>query len=203
MPSRKSRPKSSQNKVASGKSSGRKGLATKQASVISGNASKQPKRSDLPKRSLMGPRPRSGARTARNVENYEHPKQTRLNNPPVGLVTPETDPSLPTKSYAYDPHLDPQLIWTGKAEKSALELDTVSLHVHERIDPYTIMDSVRTKESFIAQPSLFEQPHKTPPLRVALDFYKHQHEWSNRLIAGDSALVMNSLLEKEGMAGRV
>jgi adenine-specific DNA-methyltransferase len=40
-------------------------------------------------------------------------------------------------------------------------------------------------------------------MREAVEFYKHRHNWSNRLIAGDSLLVMNSLLEKEGMAGRV
>jgi len=124
----------------------------------------------------------------------------RLNNPPVGLVTTETDPDLAPRTYVYDPHLDPQLLWAGKAEKSALTVDTVSLHVHERIDPYTIMEAVRTKESFIEQPSLFAQPSENPPLREALDFYKHRHGWSNRLIAGDSALVMNSLLEREGMA---
>jgi DNA modification methylase len=42
-----------------------------------------------------------------------------------------------------------------------------------------------------------------PPLREAIEFYKHAHGWSNRLIAGDSLLIMNSLLEKEGMAGHV
>jgi len=41
------------------------------------------------------------------------------------------------------------------------------------------------------------------PLRQALKFHKHAHDWSNRLVAGDSLLVMNSLLEKEGMAGKV
>ena len=40
-------------------------------------------------------------------------------------------------------------------------------------------------------------------MREAIDFYKHKHNWSNRLVAGDSLLVMNSLLEKEGMAGAV
>jgi hypothetical protein len=40
------------------------------------------------------------------------------------------------------------------------------------------------------------------PLRDAIEFYRHAHGWLNRLIAGDSLLVMNSLLEKEGMAGR-
>lgn len=53
------------------------------------------------------------------------------------------------------------------------------------------------------QPSLFERPEERLPLRDAIDFYKHSHGWSNRLIAGDSLLVMNSLLEKEGMAGQV
>lgn len=40
-------------------------------------------------------------------------------------------------------------------------------------------------------------------MREAIDFYRHPHNWSNRMIAGDSLLVMNSLLEKEGMAGQV
>jgi adenine-specific DNA-methyltransferase len=53
------------------------------------------------------------------------------------------------------------------------------------------------------QPSLFERREENPPLREAIDFYRHAHGWSNRLIAGDSLLVMNSLLEKEGMAGQV
>ena len=49
----------------------------------------------------------------------------------------------------------------------------------------------------------FERPEEKLPLHDAIDFYKHSHGWSNRLIAGDSLLVMNSLLEKEGMAGQV
>jgi adenine-specific DNA-methyltransferase len=53
------------------------------------------------------------------------------------------------------------------------------------------------------QRSLFEEPKENPPLRDALDFYKHPHGWTNRLIGGDSLLVMNSLLEKEGLAGKV
>ena len=51
--------------------------------------------------------------------------------------------------------------------------------------------------------SLFEEPEENPPLREAIEFYKHAHGWTNRLVAGDSLVVMNSLLEKEGMAGKV
>jgi adenine-specific DNA-methyltransferase len=50
--------------------------------------------------------------------------------------------------------------------------------------------------------SLFQSPEENPPFREAIEFYKHPHNWSNRLIAGDSLLVMNSLLQKEGMAGQ-
>ena len=51
--------------------------------------------------------------------------------------------------------------------------------------------------------SLFSSADENPPLRDAVDFYKHKHNWSNRLVAGDSLLVMNSLIEKEGLAGQV
>ena len=70
----------------------------------------------------------------KQIEQYAHPDKERANNPPVGLVTPQTDPVEPVKKkYAYDPHLDPQLVWSGKAERTSFEIPTVSLHVHERI----------------------------------------------------------------------
>ncbi len=181
----------------------------------------------------MPPRKRANRRPSkRPVEHYEHSDKQRINNPPVGLVTPETDPPLPThktydyvtpvpsvplgqtgvgrapspaKQLDYDPHLDPQLVWAGKKEHTSFEVHTVSLHVHERIDPSTIIEAVRKRNGngLPEQPSLFERREENPPLREAIDFYRHAHGWSNRLIAGDSLLVMNSLLEKEGMAGQV
>jgi adenine-specific DNA-methyltransferase len=141
----------------------------------------------------------------RPIESYEHRDKQRVNNPPVGLVTPDTDPDAGTKNtYAYDPHLDPQLQWTGKAEHTSFEVSTVSLHVHERIDPRTIIEAVRKRNGNGAerQMALFDT-ERAEPLRHAVEFYQHKHGWSNRLIAGDSLLVMNSLLEKEGMAGKV
>jgi adenine-specific DNA-methyltransferase len=80
------------------------------------------------------------------IEQYGHKGKKRANNPPVGLVTPETDPPEPKKkTYAYDPHLDPQLVWAGKAERMSFEVPTVSLHVHERIDSRTIIEAVRKR----------------------------------------------------------
>ncbi len=141
----------------------------------------------------------------RRIEQYDHKGQQRKNNPPVGLVTEATDRDAPKHRYAYDPHLDPTLTWAGKAEHTSFEVPTVSLHVHERIDPKTIVEAVRRRNGTPApiQGSLFESAEENPPLREAIDFYQHAHAWSNRLIAGDSLLVMNSLLEKEGMAGKV
>ncbi|QDU39198.1 Modification methylase BamHI [Maioricimonas rarisocia] len=227
-------------------------------------------------------RRKAGTKAKRPIEQYAHQDQQRPNNPPVGLVTPDTDPTeLPKQTYAYDPHLDPELrfdrqgaiadaydddvnsalaaiceaeqllldavsddspldadriaalrsqlegareslarlqklrepylTWAGKAERTSFEVPTVSLHVHERIDPKSIIRAARSNGDSRTEPgtgpkvqrSLFEQPKENPPLRDALDFYKHPHGWTNRLIAGDSLLVMNSLLEKEGMAGKV
>lgn len=136
------------------------------------------------------------------IEQYEHSDKERTNIPHVGLVTPTSDPDTgEKKNYEYDPHLDPQLQWTGKAEHTSFEVPTVSLHVHERIDPNTIIETVKKEYEGPKQMSLFETNEK--PLREAIDFYKHKEGWTNRLIAGDSLLVMNSLLEKEGMAGKV
>lgn len=117
----------------------------------------------------------------------------------------------------------PYLQWTGKAERTSFEVDTVSLHVHERIDAMSILSSVGKRQNAsnsvaasaggtgargqkhpnFFQPGLFEAPFESVPLRAALDFYKHDRGWANRLVAGDSLLVMNSLLHKEGMAGQV
>ncbi len=141
----------------------------------------------------------------RPIEACEHKDKRRANNPPVGLVTPETDPAAGRKrTYAYDPHLDPQLQWAGKAEHTTFDVPTVSLHVHERIAPRTIIEAVRKRNGGGAvQGSLFDLLEENPPLREAIEFYQHPHGWSSRLVAGDSLLVMNSLLEKEGLGGKV
>lgn len=145
------------------------------------------------------------SRNKRPIESYDHRDKDRLNNPPVGLVTPETDRDAGRKTYTYDPHLDPQLQWAGKAEHTSFEVPTVSLHVHERIDPRTVIEATRKRDGngSPVQGSLFELPEENPPVRNAIEFYQHRHNWANRLVAGDSLLVMNSLLEKEGMAGKV
>ncbi len=79
---------------------------------------------------------------AKPIASYDHKLADRVNNPPVGLVHADNDPDLAVarKQYAHDPHLDPQLVWAGKAEHTSFTVPTISLHVHERIDPRTIVE---------------------------------------------------------------
>ena len=143
-------------------------------------------------------------KSRKDIQSYAHRDKQRANNPPVGLVTPDTDKDAGKRTYAHDPHIDPELSWAGKTEHTSFQVPTVSLHVHERIDPRTIVEAVRKRNGDqTSQHSLFEDPKENPPIRQAIDFYRHRHNWTNRLIAGDSLLVMNSLLEKEGMGGKV
>ncbi len=139
----------------------------------------------------------------KRIESYAHTDKERVNNPPVGLVTPKTDTDAGKKTYAHDPHLDPELVWAGKSEHTSFEVPTVSLHVHERIDPCTIIEATLRRNGSEPQLSLFSASEENPPIRHAIEFYQHRHNWTNRLIAGDSLLVMNSLLEKEGLGGQV
>lgn len=96
---------------------------------------------------------------------------------------------------------DPFLNWTGKAERTSFDVPVVSLHIHERISPGSVLNSITTSTVEYSH-GLFGEIEKRP-FREAIQFYKHKQNWKNRLIAGDSLLVMNSLIQKEAMAGQV
>jgi hypothetical protein len=129
--------------------------------------------------------------------DYRHDAK-RKNNPPAGLIDLDKPPPQPARKYVYNPHLDPQLQWAGKAEHISFDVDTVSLHIHERISAQAIMRAVKREDT---QRSLFGGDEL--PESKAIDFYAHDVGWANRLVLGDSLLVMNSLLEREQMAGKV
>lgn len=57
-----------------------------------------------------------------SLGQYQHEKQQRLNNPPVSLVAPSTDIDGLSRIYEYDPHLNPQLVLTGKADNASFDL---------------------------------------------------------------------------------
>lgn len=73
-----------------------------------------------------------------------------------------------------------------------------------RIDPKSIIESVRSADGINwEQLNLFNRPINKLSFIKEIQFYQHAKDWANRLVAGDSLLVMNSLIEKEGMAGKV
>lgn len=147
----------------------------------------------------------------RDIDNYTHDDKQRINNPPVGIASHDKSEEK-VKTYSYDPHIDPSLQWAGKKEGDDFSVITSSIHVHESIKPLSIIAKV-TKEycdtekgQIKGQLSLFDDA--TPAARLkkkreAIEFYQHDLRWTNRMIAGDSLIIMNSLLEKEGMAGQV
>jgi len=147
----------------------------------------------------MSPKKKQAGSKANGVKDFRHDSARRKNNPPAGVAPTYEVRERKTRQYAYDPHLDPQLVWAGKAEHISFEVDVVSLHIHERISTRAILKAVRHP-----QPLQFEMFGETPlPADKQIEFYQHEVGWVNRLILGDSLLVMNSLLDKEGMAGKV
>lgn len=92
----------------------------------------------------------------------------------------------------------PQLSWAQKSAKSRVEIEPVALHIHERLSTQAILACAK-KES--PQRSLFADDEWD--YEKDLEFYKHDMEWANRLILGDSLSVMASLSRRENLAGQV
>jgi adenine-specific DNA-methyltransferase len=111
--------------------------------------------------------------------------------------------------YPRDSSLDPQLVWKGKDEQDSqdLEVPAVPIYIQEKIHPSVIIEDFRTqvkKEQPVQQLTLFSDFNGLD-FDQLIDFYQHQDgvKWANRMILGDSLLVMNSLAEKEGLKGKV
>ena len=108
---------------------------------------------------------------------------------------------------------DPELYWLGKYgaddRQTRLDIDIRSLYRHEHIEPEQLIARLyRLKNRDAAQNDLFVNEFHGNPLPVdeldkPIAYYRRADKWRNRLIQGDSLLVMTSLLEREGMAGSV
>ena len=95
-------------------------------------------------------------------------------------------------------HHEPWLEWAGKQEAKSFTVDPVALHKHEHVSAKAIL-KVAAREN--VQRELFADPQQT--YDQALEFYKHDVDWANRLILGDSLMVMSSLAHREDLAGKV
>ena len=135
---------------------------------------------------------------------------TRVNIPTEELrdLVDDQEKKPQTLLYPRDPSLDPQLVWRGKDEqdREPLSVPAVPIYIQEEVRPQAIIEDLRaltaSKAPVAEQLGLFADPNQAGPLEK-LDFYNHGQDWRNRMILGDSLLVMASLAEKEGLKGKV
>jgi len=111
---------------------------------------------------------------------------------------------------------DPELFWMNKYgtddSDDLLKVDIRSLYRHEHIAPEKLiagLHRVVEEKNLLDQIDLFSANElfgnalEKDELQKVSEYYSHHDGWTNRLIQGDSHLVMASLLEREGMAGQV
>lgn len=141
------------------------------------------------------------------VENLKH-KDKRTNIPTEELrdfmADEEKDPK--TLLYPRDPSLDPQLVWQGKdaQDREDLAVPAVPVYIQEKIHPRALIEQVRAEARKAAPPQLeLFSDFNGIQFEELVDFYNHEQNWTNRMILGDSLLVMASLAEKEGLKGKV
>jgi len=143
-----------------------------------------------------------------SVESIRH-QDKRVNIPTEELRDFVADEEGTPKTILYprDLSLDPQLVWKGKDEQDQKDLAVpiVPIYVQEKIQPQAIINALpRMKRPDDDQPDLFEGFDGGPTeFDQKVDFYHHDQNWSNRMILGDSLLVMTSLAEKEGLKGKI
>ena len=92
----------------------------------------------------------------------------------------------------------PWLEWSGKRETATFEVDPVPLHMHERVATEAILQVLKRQD---VHRDLFADPQHD--YAKAVQFYRHDVDWANRMILGDSAQVMASLARREDLAGKV
>ncbi len=150
----------------------------------------------------------------KSVETLTHGEASRRNIP-----TAEYHPVLSEEDKApvrvawerRNRDLDPQLVWRGKDEQDAADLvvQAPPLYIQEKVHPKALVDDLlrqtkeRRDEGAEAAPDLFADFNGLPSEDARTEFYRHDANWSNRMILGDSLQVMASLAEREGLRGRV
>lgn len=157
------------------------------------------------------------------VDAIRHDNETRAAIPTQELAG--TEPQLKNEKADYDTFRhefnrgrDPELFWLDKyrndneeTQDARLRVDIRSLYVHEDIKPEMLIANlyrIEEKKRNDGQFTLFDEGldvHTTieEDIQRVAEYYKHNDKWKNRLILGDSLLVMNSLLQRENMAGKV
>ena len=162
---------------------------------------------------------------AKNVDSIKHSNATRPHIPSKEEAGYEdANPSVQdgkkvlelSKNPVTHRGQDPELYWLNKYgnddRDELLRVDIRSLYRHEHIAPETLISNLYSAVSsqpspqldmFASANELFGNALEKDEIDKVSEYYQHQDGWTNRLIQGDSHLVMASLLEREGMAGQV
>ncbi|MCB1764446.1 MAG: site-specific DNA-methyltransferase [Candidatus Competibacteraceae bacterium] len=142
------------------------------------------------------------------LDSLKHTSATRANIPTEELrdFVAEDEAAPKTMRYPRNPDLDPQLVWKGKDEQDSgdLAVPMVPIYIQEKIHPQALIEDVRAsaKQGQVGTLDLFSDFNGIE-FDQLIEFYQHNQHWQNRMILGDSLLVMTSLAEKEGLKGQV
>ena len=124
---------------------------------------------------------------------------------PAANETSDVHETEPPADYIIDPHNIPRLWWYQKGE-DVVEVPTFTIHQHEAVNPMRILKATfeDDRQGYI-QEEMFEQTEADRRRLRTEEVYSYNHtmQWTNRMIAGDSLLVMNALLQHERLAGQV
>jgi adenine-specific DNA-methyltransferase len=147
------------------------------------------------------------------TDAYRHKTATRRNNPTPETESMMTDEDRKPKPFTIDRHeiATPVLTWDRQGETSTysgddaedalLRMEALPLYVREKVSPADFVNQLRKPDSGV-QVSM-DDFNGLPEGADPLNFYEHSGNWQNRLIHGDSADVMKSLIAKDGLAGQV
>ncbi len=98
----------------------------------------------------------------------------------------------------------PFLNWSGKAERTSFDVPSLPLFIHERLSTKAILETLKghKRDKQMDMFNLFGDPEHSGTEQI-LRAYEYQDKWVNRMMLGDSLVVMNSLLKYEQMGGQV
>ena len=155
---------------------------------------------------------RPSRRTPKTVETLTHEGANRKNIPTVEYQPVMRDEELNPVRVAYERRnrdLDPQLVWRGKDEQdwSDLMVQAPPLYIQEKVHPKALIDDLIRLGGSNGEPAgeqidLFADFNGLPDGNARTEFYRHDANWSNRMILGDGLQVMASLAEREGCAAK-
>ena len=148
-------------------------------------------------------------KAGKSIATLTHDAARRRNAPTAEAHALMTDADKAPVRLAYerrDRDLDPQLVWRGKDEQP-LAVQAPPLYIQEKLHPKVLVDDLARAAGRRGEddgaPDLFADFNGVPEGAARTEFYRHDANWSNRMILGDALRVMGSLAERDGLRGKV